>query len=90
MTGLPYQASKLGTHLERRPSRADIVVNLVDVPPPTEDFCAKANRVSRSFNCSPQRYRAPVGQLQIIREINQKLDVTPGVTLDADGKARFY
>ena len=25
-----------------------------------------------------------------IREIDQKLDVTPGVTLDADGKARFY
>jgi len=24
-----------------------------------------------------------------IREIDQKLDVTPGVTLDADGKARF-
>ena len=25
-----------------------------------------------------------------IREIDQKLIVTPGVTLDADGKARFY
>ena len=25
-----------------------------------------------------------------IREVDQKLDVTPGVTLDADGKARFY